>query len=113
MPIEKLVMICLFTMIMVFTLRSMYTQLRSNFIKTHEGFANNSANIEKLIAATSNKPSDEDAKLAYQTLLRFIKSDYQKGAKVIEDLRARFFDPNTKLKADFDIENILQNPLIL
>jgi hypothetical protein len=115
MQIEKLIMISIFTMILVFTIKSMYNQLRSNFIKTNESFQNPSsaASLEKLITATSNKPSDDDVKLAYQTVLRFIKSDFEKGAKIIDDMRNRFFSPTTQLKSDFDIENILQNPLIL
>lgn len=113
MQIEKLVLISIFTIIMVFTLKSLYNQLRSSFIKTHEGFQSNVNNLEKLIAATANKPSDDDAKLAYQTLLRYIKSDYNKGAKIIDDMRNRFFTPNTQLKSDFDIETIMQNPLTL
>ena len=113
MEIEKLIMISLFTIICVFTLRSAYNQLRYNFIKTHETFQTNNNSIDKLIAATSNKPSDEDVKLAYQTILRFIKSDFNKGAKIIDDMRNRFFSPTTQLKSDFDIEKILQNPLVL
>lgn len=111
MHFEKLIMISLFTIILVFSLRSAYNQLRHNFIKTHETFQTN--DITKLIAATSNKPSDNDVTLAYQTILRFIKSDFNKGAKIIDDMRNRFFSPTTQLKSDFDIEKILQNPLTL
>ena len=115
MDIEKLIMIGIFTIILVFTLRSTYNQLRSNFIKTHENFENSksSAQLEKLISATANKPSEDDVKLAYQTILRFIKNDFEKGALIVDDMRNRFFSQSTQLKNDFDIDKILEKPLTL
>jgi hypothetical protein len=112
MNIEKLIMISLFTIILIFSIRMTFTTLRSNFIKTHESFVS-APDLQKLIVATSNKPSDEDVKLAYQTVLRYIKYDFNKGAQVIDDMRNRFFSPTTQLKYDFDLNKLLETPLLL
>jgi hypothetical protein len=112
MNLEKLIMIGLFTIAVIFSIRMTYNNLRSNFIKTHETFTT-TPDLQKLIVATSNKPSDEDVKLAYQTVLRYIKSDFNKGAQVIDDMRNRFFSPDTQLKYNFDIDKLLETPLLL
>ena len=111
MELEKLIMISIFTIVLFFTIKMTYNTLQNNFIKNHEKFTNPS--LEKLIAATSNKPSDQDVQLAYQTILRFIKNDMNKGAHIIDDMRNRFFSPNTQLKHDFDVDKLLEKPLLL
>jgi len=72
-----------------------------------EGFT---PDIDKLIAATSDSPKNQDIILAYQTILKYIKSDFSKGLVIVNDFKSRFFSPSTDFKDGFDPAHIMDDP---
>jgi len=80
-------------------------------INHSEGFT---PNIDAIIAASNGTPSSEDVKMAYQTVLNYIKADFSKGILVVNDFRDRFFPSTTQLKDGFIPEKIMdKGPLRL
>lgn len=66
--------------------------------------------VIKMIAA-NNEPvvSKEEAVLAHQTLLRFIRDDYAQGVKFVIDFRNRFMEPGSVIRTDIDVRRLLDN----
>lgn len=111
MKLITLISISCFTMITVWTLYTWMDRWTSITVDTREGFT---PDVAKLIAATNGSPSKQDVILAHQTLLRYIESDFSKGTFVVNDLRDRFFPPNTPLKDGFDPATLLKSgPLVI
>jgi len=104
MKTETLVGISIFTILSVWTVYSWMD--RWQMVST-EGFA---PDIDKLIAATSDTPKNQDIILAYQTILKYIKSDFSKGLVIVNDFKSRFFPPNTPFKDDFNPDHIMNDP---
>lgn len=65
--------------------------------------------VSQLIAANEPVPTDEQAVAAHQTLLRYIRNDFNKGIKFVVDLRDRFFGPNVPLRADLDTRTLMDD----
>jgi hypothetical protein len=72
-----------------------------------EGFA---PNIDALIAATSGTPKNQDILLAYQTILKYIESDFSKGIYVVNDFKNRFFPADTPFKDNFNPSTVTSGP---
>jgi hypothetical protein len=66
--------------------------------------------VIKMIAA-NNEPvvSKEEAVIAHQTLLRFIRDDYAQGVKFVIDFRNRFMEPGSVIRTDIDVRRLLDN----
>ena len=109
MRIETLIGISIFTILSVWTVYSWMDRWEAVSITKTEGFA---PNIDALIAATSNKPNNKDILLAYQTILKYIKSDFSKGLVIVNDFRDKFFPPNTPLKDGLDPTKITDGPVL-
>ncbi len=86
--------------------------------RSKEGFTNgsrmsNSAlsdEVIKMIAA-NNEPvvSKEEAVIAHQTLLRFIRDDYAQGVKFVMDFRDRFMEPDSRIRTNVDVRRLMDN----
>ena len=109
MKIETLVGISIFTILSVWTVYSWMDRWEAVVapVKQTEGF---DPSIDTLVAATSDKPNNKDVTLAYQTVLKYIKSDFSKGIVVVNDFRNRFFPSNTPFKDTFDPAKIMDDP---
>jgi hypothetical protein len=71
---------------------------------------NFSSNVDALITATSGTPKNQDIILAYQTILKYIKTDFSKGIIIVNDFKSRFFPANTSFKDNFDPAHIQDDP---
>ena len=67
------------------------------------------SDLQKIIAANEPVPTDEEAVAAHQTLLRYIRNDFNKGIKFVFDFRERFFGPNVPLRSDLDTRTLMDN----
>ena len=70
--------------------------------------------VEMIAKNNEPVPTDQEAGVAHQTLLRYVRNDYSKGIKFIIDLRNRFFGEDVPFRKDLDIRTLLdnyQNPL--
>jgi hypothetical protein len=105
MKIETLIGISIFTMLSVWTVYSWMD--RWSAVSTHEGFA---PTIDSLVAATSGAPSNQDIQLAYQTILKYIKTDFSKGIIIVNHFKSKFFPPDTPFKDGFDPARITDDP---
>ncbi len=80
-----------------------------------EAFANpgsdplSDAAIQSLIKGNEPEPTDADAIAAHQTLLRYIRNDFTKGARFVIDFRNRFFGENVQLRDDLDVRRLMDN----
>jgi len=104
MKTETLIGISIFTILSVWTVYSWMDRWQT--VHT-EGFT---PDIDKLIAATSDSPKNQDIILAYQTILKYIKSDFSKGLVIVNDFKSRFFSPSTDFKDGFDPAHIMDDP---
>jgi hypothetical protein len=109
MKIGTLIGISIFTILSVWTVYSWMDRWEAVVapVKQTEGF---DPSIDALVAATSDKPNNKDVTLAYQTVLKYIKSDFSKGIVVVNDFRNRFFPSNTPFKDTFDPSKIMDDP---
>jgi hypothetical protein len=67
------------------------------------------AEIARLSRANEPVPSDAEAVAAHQTLLRYIRNDYEKGRYFVYDLGQRFFGPAAQVRDDLDVRTLLDN----
>lgn len=67
------------------------------------------AEIARLSRANEPVPSDADAVAAHQTLLRYIRNDYEKGRHFVYDMGQRFFGPAVQVRDDLDVRTLLDN----
>jgi hypothetical protein len=104
MKLETLVGISIATMITVWTVYSWMDRWQA---VSAEGFA---PNVDAILAATSDKPNKQDIIIAYQTILKYIKSDFSKGIFLVNDFRSRFYPPTTPFKDGFDPARIMDDP---
>jgi hypothetical protein len=104
MKTGTLIGISIFTILSVWTI---YTWMDRWQVVSTEGFT---PDIDKLMAASSGTPKNQDIIIAYQTILKYIKSDFSKGIFVVNDFKSRFFPPNTPFKDDFDPAHIMEDP---
>ena len=66
--------------------------------------------VIKMIAANNEpKVSKEDAVIAHQTLLRFMRDDYAQGVKFIMDFQDRFMQPGSAIRTDIDVRRLTDN----
>ncbi len=54
-------------------------------------------------------PTDAEAVVAHQTLLRYIRNDFGKGVKFVLDMRDRFFGESVPLRKDLDVRTLMDN----
>ncbi len=117
MDLKTLLSIGICTVLTVLTILMWREYLASP--RSKEGFTtasnmlSNSAlsdEVIKMIAA-NNEPtvSKEEAVLAHQTLLRFIRDDYEQGVKFVMDFRDRFMEPGSAVRTDIDVRRLLDN----
>ena len=104
MKTETLIGISIFTILSVWTV---YTWMDRWHVVSAERFT---PDIDKLIAATSDAPKNQDIIVAYQTILKYIKTDFSKGLVIVNDFKSRFFPPSTDLKDGFDPAHIMDDP---
>ena len=109
MHTETLIGISFFTILSVWTVYSWMDRWEAVSVTKMEGFA---PNIDALIAASSDKPNNKDILLAYQTILKYIKSDFSKGLVIVNDFRDKFFPSNTPFKDGFDPTKITDGPVL-
>jgi len=112
MKIGTLIGISIFTILSVWTVYSWMDRWEAVVapVKPTEGF---NSNMDSLMAATTSKPTNKDIIAAYQTVLKYIKSDFSKGIIVVNDFRNRFFPSNTPFKDKFDPAKIMEGPQLL
>jgi hypothetical protein len=116
MDIKTLLSIGICTILTVLTVLIWRDYLSSP--RSKEGFTDgsrmsNSAlsdEVLKMIAA-NNEPvvSKEEAVVAHQTLLRFIRDDYAQGVKFVMDFRDRFMEPDSRIRTNVDVRRLLDN----
>lgn len=122
MNIKNIVYIGFFAFIVFLTLFSWkeiieYGALKSRHVKLNlgkEGFANeidftSDAVINNIIKNNEPVPTDEDAIAAHQTLLRYIRNDFVKGIRFINDFGNRFFGDNLPLRSNLDPRTLMDN----
>lgn len=117
MDIKTLLSIGICTILTVLTVLMWREYLASP--RSKEGFTtaanmmSNSAmsdQIVKMLAANNEpKVSKEDAVLAHQTLLRFMRDDYAQGVKFVMDIRDRFMQPGSAIRTDVDVRRLMDN----
>ena len=110
---SKLISIALFTMVTVITVYAWSDRLRGTNAAIHEAFENpdilNDETMNKLIKANEPIPTDQDAIAAHQTLLRYIRNDFNKGIKFVMDIGTRFYGDNLTLRDDLDVRRLMDN----
>lgn len=80
-----------------------------------EGFANEEQNIvsdktiNNIIQSNEPVPTDADAIQAHQTLLRYIRNDFSRGIRFVDDLGKRFYGDKIPLRPDLDVRKLMDN----
>jgi len=109
----KLISIALFTIVTVLTVYAWSDRLGGTNAAIKEAFENpdilSDASINKLIQANEPEPTDQDAIAAHQTLLRYIRNDFNKGIKFVMDFGTRFYGDNLVLREDLDVRRLMDN----
>lgn len=67
------------------------------------------AEIARLSRANEPVPTDADAVAAHQTLLRYIRNNYEKGRYFVYDFGQRFYGPAVQVRDDLDVRTLLDN----
>ena len=109
---SKLVSIALFTIVAVFTIYGWIDRYRGTNALINEAFDNQAISdkdLQKILQANEQVPTDDDATKAHQTLLRYIKNDFGKGVKFVYDFQKRFFGIETPIRKDFDPRALMNN----
>jgi hypothetical protein len=81
-------------------------------IPTIEGFNEvlSDDDISRLTALNEPVPTDTDAIAAHQTLLRYIRNDFNKGVKFVIDFGIRFYGGDgLPLRDDLDTRTLMDN----
>jgi hypothetical protein len=118
MDLKSLLSIGIFTILTVLTILSWREYLGSPRAK--EGFADvgaidtrNSVMSDQIVQMLTKQnepvPTDLEAVKAHQTLLRYIRNNYQKGVKFVLDLGDRFFENPYTFRHDLDVRTLLDN----
>ena len=109
---SQLISIGLFTMAIVITVYAWSDRLRGSSAAINEAFTDTVVSdelIAKLQQANEPVPTDKDAVAAHQTLLRYIRNDFPKGIKFVNDFGTRFYGENTPLRSDLDVRRLMDN----
>ena len=113
MQLTKLVSVAIFTIVTVLTLYAWSDRLRGTNAKINEAFENpdilSDETINKLVKANEPVPTDKEAIAAHQTLLRYIRNDFNKGIKFVMDFGHRFYGENLPLRDDLDVRRLMDN----
>lgn len=110
MKIDQLISISIFTILSVLTIY--YWLDKWNTGKIKEGFAGEvltQSDLARLTALNEPVPTDEDAIAAHQTLLRYIRNDFNKGIKFVIDFGIRFYGDNLPLREELDTRTLMDN----
>lgn len=105
MKLSQLLSIGLFTIVTVFTVYAWSDRLKGTSAVIRESFTD--IDISKL--QQEPVPTDADAVQAHQTLLRYIRNDFNKGIKFVMDFGKRFFGENMTLRSDLDTRRLMDN----
>jgi len=113
---DKLIMIALFTGAIVITVYGWMDRLRGSNAAINEAFDTliTTEDVAKISGAMEPPPTDLEAVKAHQTLLKYIKNDFNKGVKFVMDFGKRFYGDNLKMRADLDVSKLMDkytNPL--
>ena len=119
MHTEQLVGIGLFTVALVLTIYTWRDTIAARTKRRTEGFESSTdildkSTIDMISKANSRTPTDHEAMVAHQTLLRYIRDDFSKGIKFARDFGDRFFGPEVPFRKDLDVRTLMdnyQNPL--
>lgn len=114
MNAKQLLSIALFTFVLALSVFSWREHATSQ--RRYEGFADGkeadimSPEVIKAIKM-ANEPtiSPKEADAAYQTLLRFIRNDYNTGRKFVTDFGIRFFGEDVPIRDDLDVPALMEN----
>lgn len=119
MTVEKLLSIGFFAFIVFLTLFSWkeiieYGLQKRSKNNAKESFANqvdltSDAVINNIIKNNEPVPTDADVIAAHQTMLRYIRNDFSKGIKFVNDFGLRFFGDNLPLRTDLDTRTLMDN----
>ncbi len=122
MDIKNILYVGFFAFIVFLTLFSWkeiidYGAMKSSSVKmdvTKEGFSNevdftSDAAINNIIKSNEPVPTDADAIAAHQTLLRYIRNDFMKGVRFVNDFGNRFFGDNLPLRPNLDTRTLMDN----
>lgn len=98
-------------MIAVFTVYGWIDRYRGSNASIREAFQDviSDTTLQNLIKANEPVPTDADATRAHQTLLRFIRNDFAKGAKFVEDFQKRFYGVDAPFRKDLDVHALMNN----
>lgn len=116
MDTKQLLSIAIFTFLSVLTIYAWIDRFRGTNAAINEAFENetekdvlNDETINKLVKANEPEPTDQDAVMAHQTLLRYIRNDFTKGIKFVMDFGQRFYGDNLPLRSDLDVRRLMDN----
>ena len=112
MELSKLISIALFTILAVFTVYGWIDRYRGSNAVINEAFGDHVISddvLMKIIQTNEPVPTDIEATKAHQTLLRFIRNDFSKGIKFVEDFRERFYGVNVPFRKDLDLSTLMNN----
>ena len=115
MKTATLISISVFTILLVLTVYGWMDRIRGTNAAIEEGFEGDGppisdAALQKAMAINEAKPSDDDATRAHRTLLLFIKNDFGKGVKFLEDLHNRFYSgPPPLFRKDLNLSELTNN----
>lgn len=88
---------------------------RNQSAEATEGFANEGPNIisdkaiNNIIKSNEPVPTDADAVQAHQTLLRYVRNDFSRGIRFVDDLGKRFYGNKIPLRPDLDVRKLMDN----
>lgn len=111
MKFAQLIAISIFTILSVWTVYFWIDRWQGMRSPLHEAFETdvNQQILQQIIDANEPVPTDEEAVAAHQTLLRYIRNDFNKGIKFILDFRDRFFGINAPIRADLNIRTLMDD----
>ena len=115
MKTATLISIGVFTILLVLTVYGWMDRIRGSNAAIKEGFEGDGPPIsdetlKKVMELNEAKPSDDEATRAHRTLLLFIKNDFSKGVKFLEDINKRFYDgPSPRFRKDLNLSELTNN----
>jgi hypothetical protein len=111
MKIAQLLTISIVTIITLWTVYFWIDRWKGMASPLNEAFESdiNIKIAQQLINANEPAPTDEEAVAAHQTLLRYIRNDFNKGIKFILDFRDRFFGPSAPIRSDLDVRTLMDD----
>lgn len=111
---SQLISISLFTIAVVITLYSWMDRISGKNAIVKEAFTEpheilNSDVLQALTKTNESVPTDKEAIQAHQTLLRYIRNDFNKGIKFVMDFGNRFYGPKLPLKENLRVDTLMDN----